>query len=310
MKLSIITINRNNAAGLEKTMRSVLSQTYKDIEYIIVDGASTDNSVEVIRKEAYPQPFPAAHPQPFPKGREFSAATEVLPIGKDLGWASPGNDLGGFSLFWISEPDKGIYNAMNKGVRKATGDYLLFLNSGDSLASYDVIKTMHTMDFSADIEIGRVNVVSGSEIRTKDHGVTGEITLFNLFLTGIPHQGTLTKRELLLQHPFDENYKINSDFKFFLQTIILDNCSVDYIPLTIADYDDSGISSTNQDLQRKERLEIYQSLVPARIRQDYDKVFPHYYEVVRVEWLLKHPFFYKIYRAFVTFGRKMIGYKK
>ena len=95
MKLTIITINRNNASGLEKTMESVLSQTCMEYEYVLVDGASTDASVEVIKRFA--------------------------------------NSFGG-RLKWISEPDKGIYNAMNKGIRLAGGEYVQFLNSGDRLA--------------------------------------------------------------------------------------------------------------------------------------------------------------------------------
>ena len=98
-KLTIITINLNNAAGLEQTMQSVLSRTRQDIEYVVVDGASTDGSVEVVRHFA---------------------------------------DLFGERMKWVSEPDAGIYNAMNKGIRMAAGEYLQFLNSGDYLAADDV----------------------------------------------------------------------------------------------------------------------------------------------------------------------------
>ena len=91
MKLSILTINRNNAAGLEKTMKSVTDQTFKEFEYIVIDGASTDGSVEVVK-----------------------------------------NLESGFAhLKWISESDSGIYNAMNKGIRMASGDYIQILNSAD-----------------------------------------------------------------------------------------------------------------------------------------------------------------------------------
>ncbi len=89
MKLSIITINKNNAYGLRKTIQSVINQTYSNIEYIIIDGASTDGSIDVIKK-----------------------------FEDKIDW-------------WASEPDTGIYNAMNKGIKIATGDYCQFLNSGD-----------------------------------------------------------------------------------------------------------------------------------------------------------------------------------
>ena len=89
MTLSIITINRNNAQGLKKTMQSVVSQTSKDLEYIVVDGASTDESVEVIK--------------------HFAEQRDIR---------------------WVSERDKGIYNAMNKGIGMAQGEYVMILNSG------------------------------------------------------------------------------------------------------------------------------------------------------------------------------------
>ncbi len=110
MKLSIITINRNNEPGLEKTMQSVAAQSSKAFEYVVVDGASTDGSVEVIQR--YEQQLA--------------------------------------NLKWVSDPDSGIYNAMNKGIGMATGDYIQILNSGDSLAADDVVERM----FSALAETG------------------------------------------------------------------------------------------------------------------------------------------------------------
>lgn len=280
MKLSIITINYNDAAGLKRTLSSVACQSNCEFEHVIIDGASTDNSVEVIK-----QYVSQLAPSNSPKRGESDA-----PI----------------SVQWISEPDKGIYNAMNKGVRMAMGDYLLFLNAGDTFASSDSVAELMALDLDADIIIGRVNVVKGDTILSADHTVKGDITLFNLYMWGIPHQGTLIKRELLLQTPYDEHLRIDADFKFFLQKIILDNCSVQYIPLTISNYDNSGISSTNHELEQTERKQIFAELIPERIRKDYMPIFPHYYEVYRVEWLLRHKFFYRVYRAWTTLGRKIL----
>lgn len=278
MKVSIITINRNNATELKRTLFSVASQTYSEFEHIIVDGGSTDGSVDVIK----------------------DYEKKSCPIRE-------GNRKG---LLWISEPDHGIYNAMNKGVRMAMGDYLLFLNAGDTFASSDSVAELMALDLDADIIIGRVNVVKGDTILSADHTVKGDITLFNLYMWGIPHQGTLIKRELLLQTPYDEHLRIDADFKFFLQKIILDNCSVQYIPLTISNYDNSGISSTNHELEQTERKQIFAELIPERIRKDYMPIFPHYYEVYRVEWLLRHKFFYRVYRAWTTLGRLLTNKQK
>ena len=112
MKYSIITINYNNKEGLERTIQSVLGQISKDYEYIIIDGGSTDGSVDVIRQYA------------------------------------------DHISYWISEPDKGRYNAMNKGIRQATGDYLNFMNSGDTFHSSSVLEDIAKMNFDEDIITG------------------------------------------------------------------------------------------------------------------------------------------------------------
>ena len=134
MKLSIITVNYNNADGLRKTLASVAAQTYRDIEHIIIDGGSTDGSVDVIR--------------------EYEKQNSLL----------LGRDGVGLTIIWVSEKDKGIYNAMNKGIEIALGeravnedhtsniihntsheslcDYVQILNSGDLLAAPDVTERM------------------------------------------------------------------------------------------------------------------------------------------------------------------------
>ena len=108
MKLSIITVNKNNAAGLKQTMESVISQDFDDYEYIVIDGGSSDESTAVIRQY------------------EHKLA------------------------YWVSEPDSGIFNAMNKGIGKASGEYCLFLNSGDALTENSLINVF-SVDLSEDI---------------------------------------------------------------------------------------------------------------------------------------------------------------
>lgn len=272
MKFSVITINRNNASGLEKTIRSVLQQSYKEFEYIIVDGASSDGSLEVI-KEYFP-PVPS--------------------------YGTP-------KVQWLSEPDTGIYNAMNKGIRKAAGDYLLFMNSGDALADDQVLMKMNEACDGTDIVIGHINFVSADGKVTKNVGLkNNEISLFSFYLYGISHQASFIKSTLFNDSMYDESLKINADWKFFLQTIVMQNASVKVIPIIIADYDGSGVSSTNLDLLWKEREQNLREVVPERIASDYSKIFPHYYEVYRIEWLLKHKFFYKIYRFITSLGMKIM----
>ena len=335
MRFSIITINRNNAAGLESTIRSVMGQTYSDFEYIIVDGASTDNSVEVIRDLISPTPDPSPEGEgggdSEENGWRYCALSQsALPLLSGEGQ--------GVRLHWISEPDKGIYNAMNKGVRMAHGDYLLFLNSGDTFASPDVlsnvaqqvlpfgvalprqtgepeggIKTIEDLGGASDlggalasILIGRVNVVKNGVITGQSEELSEEnLTLFNLYLWGVPHQAAFIRRELLLTHPYDEDLKINSDWKFFIQTIVLNNVSVKTVPLLIADYDGEGISTVHMDWLLEEREKVFKELIPERIASNYLHVFPHYYEVKRVKWLLKHKLFYRLYRMIASLGMKI-----
>ncbi len=174
MKLSIITVNYNNKAGLQKTIDSVVAQTWRDFEWIIIDGGSTDGSKELI--EQYQQHF----------------------------------------SFWCSEPDKGVYNAMNKGIEKAQGEYLLFLNSGDALYDEHVLQNVDDLHITADIISGQVERMDNHQLlRTYDKSI-----LMQLYRDTLNHQGTFIKRTLFDDLRYDESLKVVSDWKFWLETII------------------------------------------------------------------------------------------
>ena len=255
--LSIITINRNNAAGLEKTMRSVLSQTRKDYEYVVVDGASTDGSVEVIRRLA----------------ADF-----------------------GDRLKWISEPDKGIYNAMNKGIGMATGEYVEFLNSGDCLASDTVIDRMYEALEKAD----RPAVLYGNLLKEmtdgrilKDRGFAGqEIPFLGFYQGTLNHSPAYIRRSLFDKYGlYDESLKIVSDWKWFLQAIILGGEKPEYADIDVSLFDMTGISETNSELTKKERKEVLSALIPGPILADYDEwAFP----LFQMKRLKRHPWAYKL----------------
>lgn len=269
MKLSIVTINRNNAEGLRYTMNSVQNQTFDDFEYVVVDGASSDGSVEII--SGFVDIF--CHP-----------------------------------LNWISEPDAGIFNAMNKGVKMCRGEYILFLNSGDALSCPNVLTEVFTKcEYDSDIIIGKVNLTRESKIFAHDVGLHPgeEITLLGLYLFGVPHQGSFIRNKLLLAYPYDETLKINSDWKFFFETIIMHEVSYCIIPETISNYDTSGISSQNRKLLWSERDQNLKEFIPPRILMDYYRIIPHFNDYKRVEWLLKHKFFYFGYCAWTSLGRKL-----
>ena len=178
-KLSIITINRNNAEGLRKTMESVFAQTYRDFEYIVVDGASTDGSVDVIRTSALQA-----------EGLDFT---------------------------WTSEKDNGIYDAMNRGLRKAHGEYTLMLNSGDFLVDEHVIeRIIPELDGTDIIQGNNIEERNGMLYRNRGYGKS-DIELFDIFKGHFLHQASFCRRELFDKYGyFDESYTISGDAKFFM----------------------------------------------------------------------------------------------
>ena len=254
MKLSIITINYNNAEGLRKTLASVAAQTYHYIEHIIIDGGSTDGSVEVIR--------------------DYARNVERM------------NDER-MNVVWSSETDKGIYNAMNKGIRKATGDYVQILNSGDMLAAEDVTESM--MVKLNELSNERVNESDGVAIlygnMIKKDYTTGKIlgkskeveySLRQYFSSTMNHDCCYFRRDLFEVYGlYDENLKIVSDWKWFLQAIGLGNVKPVYVDIDVTIFDASGISETNLTLRNQERRQVLEELLPPAILADYDKyAFP------------------------------------
>ena len=238
MKYSIITINYNNKEGLAKTIQSVLSQTSHDYQFIIIDGGSTDGSVDIIKQNA--------------------------------------NHID----YWVSEPDNGRYPAMNKGIKQATGEYLNFMNSGDTFHSPTVLEDIAKMNYAEDIitggfydqEKGIIHIIKPQEV-----------TLLTMLKNTFNHQSTFIKRQLFDKRLYDDNYIIQSDAKFNFQSIIFDNCSVRIIDYIVANYDFNGISS-NLAIVDKEWDKLLAELFPGRILKDYKNMFT-YDEVPLVELL-------------------------
>lgn len=236
LKLSIITIAYNNLAGLRKTAESVLSQTTNDFEWIIVDGASTDGTQEYLQEIR----------------QQWHGDTDSLHI--------------------ISEPDSGIYNAMNKGIRLAHGEYLLFLNSGDCLAENDTIEQLYKQPVATDIAYGyQYDDVNGERVLEQCIDVA-YITFDTLRNTHIPHQSTLIRREALLRlGGYDESYKIVSDWAIMMKGLFKYDLTIARIPQYIAVYDTNGISSTtDKSFQWQERAEFLHKEFPL-FMPDYER---------------------------------------
>ncbi|MBR6848223.1 MAG: glycosyltransferase [Bacteroidales bacterium] len=256
MKLSIITINRNNATGLERTLKSVATQTFKEFEYIIVDGASRDDSVEMIKRYQ----------------SEFT------------------------QLKWVSEPDSGIYNAMNKGIQMASGDYIQILNSGDCLAADDVTERM----LAALEKAAYPTILYGNMVkcfpdgrRLVDKGPEGqEITMLDMFEGTLNHSSALISRDLFSKYGcYDEQLRIVSDWKWYIQAIIFGGEKPQYVDQNVTVFDMNGISETNKDLVSAERKQVLEQLFPKMVLADYEKyAFP----LDQIKRLKRHPWVYKL----------------
>lgn len=254
MKLSIITINYNNAKGLRKTLASVASQTYCDFEHIIVDGGSTDGSVEIIRQYADNEAI----------RRENSKTDNLASLPNHFITSSP--------IIWISEPDSGIYNAMNKGIHMAAGEYLLFLNSGDYLVDGSVVEHILQLDLHDDICYGyQMNEIDG-ELVEEICIDPAYITFDTMRNAHIPHQSSLIQKTTLLAlGGYDESNKIVSDWAYVMKCIFRYNGTISRIPIHIAVYDTNGISSApDKTWQWEERRKVLLRDFP-RIMPDYER---------------------------------------
>ena len=201
MRLSIITVNLNNREGLRRTMESVISQTWNDYEWIIIDGGSTDGSKELIEEK------------------------QVL------------------LAYWCSESDRGVYHAMNKGIVKAKGTYLYFLNSGDVL--YDKLSLekifQNVSSLYADVVYG--NAVRIENKREKLWEFPSRVDLEFLCYSNICHQSMFIRSNVLKETGYDESYKIYADWARWIQ-IYLDGGTFQYVPIVVCGYEMGGLSNT------------------------------------------------------------------
>lgn len=200
--ITIITVCYNASSTIEQTILSVINQTYSNIEYIIIDGNSTDGTVDTIKKYE--------------------------------------NKIS----HWISEPDKGIYDAMNKGIKSATGEWINFMNSGDTFYSNTILNEIFLNSvFSCDVIYGNTNYIysNGNVIKK-----AGKITSKKYM--PFTHQSSFVKTSLLKSFGFDCQYKICADRNFFYQ-LYLNKKKFKQIDYIISNYEaEEGISSINTNI--------------------------------------------------------------
>lgn len=249
-KLSIITINYNNDIGLEKTILSILNQTIVDLDFIVIDGNSSDDSKSVINK--------------------FQ------------------NKI----TYWVSEPDNGIYHAMNKGINVAKGEYLLFLNSGDFLIDDKEILNICTKKLNHDI-------VAFDCLLEKENKIVGRRThiekpsLFYVYKYGFKHQSTFIKRDLFKKNGlYDERYKIAGDYEFWIRCFLSPKTTSKSYNTVLSIFQLNGISQTGD--WSTEHRQIEEELIPHLINdfKNFEKLLPYknsriLKRVIKIQQILK-----------------------
>jgi len=211
--ISIVTIVFNDVCNIEKTILSVINQTYPAVEYIIIDGGSTDGTIDVIRKH-----------------------TDKI-------------------SFWSSEPDNGIYDAMNKGIAKATGKWINFMNSGDYFYNDQVIEnSMAAIPKHKNYKIVYGNFIWKSE--NAENFITAKNKIRMHYTMPTCHQSFLIDTELHKKNPYDIRYKIAADFDFLCR---MQSEKIQFlkIPVTIAVYQGGGLSESMEVIKKKEFSEIF-----------------------------------------------------
>ncbi|WAC11918.1 glycosyltransferase family 2 protein [Dyadobacter pollutisoli] len=260
LKLSIITVVRNGANSIEGTIKSILAQTYKNIEYIIIDGKSTDGTLAII--EQYQHQL----------------------------------------AYWVSEPDRGIYDAMNKGIRVATGDWLLFINSDDFLTENTIIQQVvpYLINCESEVAYGKVEFIysSGKEV---SYGLDWKIIkdkFINISMR-IPHQATFHSKALFIKEQYDISYKVLGDYDLLLGYLKTQDAI--FIPLTIAKMYEGGISN---------QISKYTLLKETRKAQIKHKIYKY---IPSIEWFAygaKLILVNAVIRIFGTVGKDKIKYIK
>ena len=220
MKISIITVCKNAESVIERTMLSVVTQNCfaENIEYVIIDGASTDKTVEIIKQYAAKYP-----------------------------------------IKWISEPDSGIYNAMNKAVKMASGEIIYFLNAGDKLFDEKTISLVLNEFEENDPDFLYTDILpcKNNDLRQAMIKKFNNVDKYFLFRDCICHQASFFKKSIFERFGgFNEKFKLSADYEMLLKIMADKSLKKEYLPTTAAYYDTAGVSSISGDVVKKERVII------------------------------------------------------
>lgn len=233
MIVSVVTVCFNAVNEIERTIISVLNQTYTDIEYIVIDGGSTDGTKDIIHKYQHR-------------------------IAR-----------------YISEPDKGIYDAMNKGIDLATGEWINFMNAGDCFVSENVIANVApALQGGHDIVFGNTIMVNGRHMKLSKGQLNPDR------FPKIGHQSSFVKTSLMKENHYNTRYIISADFDF-LYKMYKEGKDFFYIDTEVVLYNMDGMSSNHRELLYREHCEI------KRIAPSWSKIVKYMIEDVMPVWLMK-----------------------
>ncbi len=280
MKLSIITINYNDARSLQRTLDSVRSQTFTDYEQVVIDGGSTDESVSLLKKEASKL---ASHSGDFVSacgenkdGGAISCCAEDYAADKNS-WTFISE-----RLKIVSEKDKGVYDAQNKGIEMASGEYCFFLNAGDVFCSENVLERIFENQeaplssphdgggCSPDIVYGNEPIVE-KEVQVGYCKGVENPTFLDLYNSCMKHQATFIRRELFERFGlYDINLRIVADWEWFFRVIAFhDEVTLQYVDVDVANFDNEGVSNRSPKRCREERHVVLDRYMSKRMQADY-----------------------------------------
>lgn len=192
--ITVITVSYNAVSSIEDTIKSVINQSYKNIEFIIIDGQSTDGTVDIIKKYE-----------------------------KQI-------------AYWTSEPDNGVYDAMNKGIDKSTGEWIIFLGADDILLDNLTILQKYLLD--------NISIIYGNVIyKNSRKRVFGKYSACKLVVRNIPHQAILYNKSVFKLYKYELQYKIYADYVLNLKCWHDSNITFRYVPVDMSIYNEEGLSS-------------------------------------------------------------------
>jgi len=220
-KYSIIVVTYNNAEGLTRTLESIRLLDYNEKETIVIDGASKDNTQEIL-----------------------SANEDIITVA-------------------VSEKDSGIYNAMNKGIKYITGDYIVFMNAGDCFAHRNVLSLVN--NYEGDILMG--GETYGGEVRMMKE----QLSLYDVLSIGLNHQAVYYRKEILQKYGFDESYKLIADLKSVVEPLAKDKVTITGIPEILAICEGGGVSKQRWRDTLIERQRIIDEVIDPFYKGDYQR---------------------------------------